>query len=203
MIQGSEEWLLARCGMATASEFSSVLAKGQGKTRATYMRRVIAERLTGKPHDGYRNGHMDRGVEQEPMARMAYEAASDCFVEQIGFIKHATLMAGCSPDGLIGTKGGAEIKCVLPHIHVETMLSGSYPSEHRAQIQGSLWLTEREWWDFCSYCPDMPPHLRLYVYRVQRDEAYIKTIEEEVRRFLAEVDEVIARLSAPALKVAA
>jgi hypothetical protein len=54
-------------------------------------------------------------------------------------------------------------------------------------VQGNLWVTGRDWWDFVSFCPDMPAHLRLYVYRVQRDEAYIKTLESEVRGFLLEV----------------
>lgn len=190
-IQGSEEWLLARCGKATASEFSSVLAKGQGKTRESYLRRVVAERLTGKPTETYKNGHMDRGHEQEPYARMAYEATMGCFVEQAGFIDHPTLKAGCSPDGLVGTDGGAEIKSVIPTVQLNTILAGNYPSEHRAQIQGSLWITGRSWWDFCSYSPDMPEHLRLYVHRVPRDEGYILTLAAEVISFLSDVDRMV------------
>lgn len=186
MMQGSEEWALARCGCATASEFSSVLAKGQGKTRAAYLRRVVAEMLTGKPCETYKNAHMDRGNEQEPYARMEYEAATGELVEEVGFIRHPELPIGCSPDGLIGKKGGAEIKSVIPTVQLDTLLSGGYPPEHRAQVQGSLWLTEREWWDFCSYSPDMPENLRLYVFRVQRDEEYIKKLEAEVTGFVRE-----------------
>lgn len=188
MIQGSNEWRMARCGKATASEFSSILAKGQGKMRASYFRRVLAERLTGKPVETYHNGHMDRGTEQEPFARMAYEVQTGSIVQEVGFIPHTILMAGCSPDGLLDDDGGAEIKSVIPTVQVETLMVGGYPPEHRAQIQGSLWLTGRVWWDFCSYCPEMPEHLQLYVFRVVRDEDYIKTLEAEVSRFLLEVD---------------
>lgn len=195
LVQGTTEWHAARCGRATASEFSSVLAKGQGKTRASYLRRIVAERLTGKVAESYTNKHMERGQEQEPMARMAYEAAFDVQVRQVGFIQHAELMLGCSPDGLIGEDGGAEIKSALPHVHVETMLSGSYPSEHRAQVQGNLWLSERRWWDFISYCPDMPRPLRLYRFRVDRDEAYIKVLENECVSFLADVDRALVQLN--------
>jgi hypothetical protein len=194
--QGSEEWLLARCGKATASEFSSILAKGQGKMRAAYFRRVVAERLTGKPSETYRNGHMDRGQEQEPLARMAYELATDALVEEVGFIDHPSLMAGCSPDGLLDQDGGAEIKSVIPTVQVETILTGGYPSEHRSQIQGSLWITGRKWWDFCSFSPDMPANLRLYIFRVERDEDYIKALEAEVRVFLGEVDAQVQKLTA-------
>ncbi len=192
--QGSEAWLFARCGRATASEFSSVLAKGQGKTRAAYLRRVLAERLTGKPIETYSNGHMERGQEQEPLARMAYEVQTGALVEESEFIPHPTLMAGCSPDCLIDSDGGGEFKSVIPTVQVETILRGSYPPEHRPQIMGNLWITGRRWWDFGSYCPDMPEHLRLYVFRVERDEKYIETLHAEVCNFLSDVDTLYLKL---------
>lgn len=191
MIQGSEEWLQARCGHVTASEFAAVLAKGQGKTRAAYMRRVVAEMLTGKPSETYKNAHMDRGQEQEPYARMAYEAQTGNMVEEVGFIKHPTLPVGCSPDGLVEKAGGTEIKSVIPTVQLETILTGSYPTEHRAQVQGSIWLAERDWWDFASFCPDMPTaKLRLYIFRVQRDGDYIAKLEAEVTQFVREAEQM-------------
>lgn len=202
--QGSEEWFKARCGRATASEFSSILAKGQGKTRASYLKKVVAERLTGKPLDSYRNAHMDRGTEQEPLARMAYELATDHIVQQVGFITHDNILAGCSPDGLVlGRARGAEIKCVIPTVQLDTVLDGGYPSEHRAQIQGSMWITGYSTWDFCSYSPDMPKHLRTYIFTVARDEEYITALEAEIRKFLADVDATIAKLDKALEKKAA
>jgi hypothetical protein len=201
--QGSPEWHGARCGRATASEFSGVLAKGEGKTRAAYLRKLVGERLTGKVTESFSNVHTLRGSEHEAMARLSYEASIDDFVEQVGFLQHDTLMVGCSPDGLVGSKGGCEFKCVLPHIHVETMLRGNFPPEHKAQVQGCLWISGREFWDFGSYCPEMPAHLRLYRHRVTRDEAYIENLEAEVRKFLAEVDRTVELLlGAQAKKVA-
>lgn len=196
--QGSAEWLQERCGHATASSFSDVLAKGQGKMRNAYLRRLVCERLTGKPMETYATGswakNLERGKEQEPFARMAYEAITGSLVEEVGFLKHATIMAGCSPDGLIGDDGGAEIKSVIPTVQLETIEAGGYPSEHKAQIQGSLWLTGRKWWDFCSYSNDMPEHLKTYIFRVQPDAAYIIALEAEVRVFLAGVDAMVERL---------
>lgn len=193
--QGSPEWFLDRCGHATASEFSSVLAKGQGKTRAAYVRRVVAECVTGKPIEGgFRNSHTERGHDQEPHAGLAYEAHTGEPILRVGFLKHATLRAGCSPDGLIGSDGGVEIKCVIPTVQLDTILGKDYPSEHKAQVQGSLWITGRQWWDLVSYSPDMPEHLRLYVFRVKRDEEYIANLEREVRAFLTEVDAMVGRL---------
>lgn len=192
MIQGSPEWLAARCGNATASEFASILAKGQGKMRVSYLRRIVAERLTGKPVETYSNAHMERGILQEADARAEYEAETGNLVQQVGFIKHPELAAGCSPDGLIDADGGGEIKSVIPTVQVETILAGGYPSEHKAQVQGNLWITGRKWWDFVSYCPDMlKPSLRIYIFRVQRDEEYIANLEAEVRRFLADADRLV------------
>jgi hypothetical protein len=189
LIQGTPEWRQARCGCATASEFGAVLAKGQGKTRANYLRRIVAEILTGKPCETYNGPHLQRGQAQEPGGRMRYEAATGNFVEEVGFIKHADLRAGCSPDGLVDDDGGCEIKSVIPAVQVETILAGTYPSEHKPQVQGNLWITGRTWWDFVSYSPDMPTkETRLYIHRVYRDEPYIETLEAEVRRFLNDVD---------------
>jgi hypothetical protein len=193
--QGTPEWFALRCGKVTASELSAILAKGQGKTRANYLRRVIAETLTGKPSETYRNAHMDRGQEQEQLAGWSYELATGNALEKVGFIEHDSLRAGCSPDALItGAKRGAEIKCVIPTVQVETILAGGYPSEHKAQIQGSLWITGYEAWDFCSYSPDMPEHLRTYIFTVERDETYIQMLQNEVIGFLVDVDRALERL---------
>ena len=116
-------------------------------------------------------------------------------MEEVGFIKHASLMAGCSPDGLIGADGGCEIKSVIPTVQLDTILAGGYPSEHRAQIQGNLWITGRAWWDFCSFSPDMPEHLRTYIFRVARDESYILNLAAEVTVFLGEVGAMVAKLN--------
>lgn len=192
MIQGSPEWFEARCGNVTASEFGSVLAKGQGKTRAAYLHRIVSERITHKPAETFSGAHTRRGQEQEPRARMAYEARCGYLVEEVGFIKHREIKAGCSPDGLVDADGGSEFKSVIPTVQVETILAGGYPSEHKPQVQGNLWIAERSWWDFVSFCPDLvDERLRLYVFRVQRDEAYIRTLEAEVRKFDAEADRLV------------
>lgn len=197
--QGTPEWFELRARKATASCFSDILAKGQGKQRAKYRRQLIAESLTGKPTEQHAYGawavNLDRGQEQEPRARMAYQLATGNIVDRVTFIDHDTIRAGCSPDGLIfGMRRGLEAKCVIPTVQVDTVESGSYPSEHRAQIQGSMWITGYEEWDFCSYSPDMPEHLRTYIYTVSRDEAYIAELEREVVRFLADVNRALSRL---------
>jgi hypothetical protein len=132
---------------------------------------------------------MEWGTATEPFARAAYETQRGLMVDEVGFVPHPiTEWVGGSPDGLVGDDGGIEIKC--PHnsvVHVET-LTGGMPSEHRAQVQGLLWITGREWWDFISFDPRMPEKMRLYIERVKRDEDYIAKLVDEVTKFLDEVE---------------
>lgn len=193
--QRTEAWEQRRLGKATASNFAKVLAKGTGATREKYLLQVVAQRLTGKPTAGYSNADMERGIEQEAMARLVYEARTGNMVQEIDFIDHAELMAGCSPDGLIGEDGGLEIKSVIPTVQIQTAKRGSIPPEHIAQVQGCMWIAGRQWWDFASYSPDfLDAKLQLIVYRVLRDDAYVAVLDSEVRRFLDEVDAMVKEL---------
>lgn len=199
MTQGSAEWYAARAGCATASRFKDVLAKiktGEAATRRTYRIQLVTERLTGQPCETFKNAAMEWGTATEPYARAAYEAERTVMVDETDFLLHPSIpFVGCSPDGLVGDDGGVEIKC--PHnsmVHVET-LEGGMPAEHRAQVQGAMWVTGRKWWDFISFDPRMPPHLQLYIERINRDDAYIAALADEVSRFLAEVAGMVERLS--------
>jgi hypothetical protein len=183
--QGEPEWFAARLGIPTASEFSTVMAKGEGKTRRSYMLKLAGEILTGEPMESYSNPHMERGKEQEAEAREAYELMKDVDCQQVGFIRNGD--KGCSPDSLIGDAGGLEIKTALPHIQVERLLKGDLPSEHRAQVQGVMWVAERQWLDFVSYCPRLP----LLIVRVTRDDGYIATLAGAVKAFNEELASVV------------
>lgn len=183
--------------MATASCFADVLATiksgGEAASRRNYRAQLIAERLTGVPADSYVSAEMKWGTEQEPFARIAYEAVTGNVVQQVAFIRHETLAAGASPDGLIGLDGQLELKCPNTATHIDALLKGIDPG-HVPQIQGNLWMSGRKWADFVSYDPRMPERMQLYVQRVARDDKYIDKLEAEVRKFLAEVDETIAKL---------
>lgn len=185
--QGSDEWHLARCGIVTASRFSDVLAKGEGKTRAKYMNELAAEIIRGTPEpDAYSNPHMERGKAQEDEARRLYAFMADAEPMPVGFIRNGR--KGASPDSLIGDAGGLEIKTALGHIQIDRLKRGTLPSEHVAQVQGSLWVTEREFWDFVSYSPGLP----LLRVRVERDDEYINRLAEAVDAFNTELDALVA-----------
>jgi hypothetical protein len=185
MPQGSEEWYEVRRGIVTASEFGTLLMQGKGggdsKTRRTYMLKLMGERLTGDPMYHYVNDHMERGHEQEPDARNMYAFQADVEPQPVGFIKNGNV--GCSPDSLIGDVGMLEIKTKLAHLHLDVLLGDAVPNEHMAQIQGQLWVAEREWCDFVSYCPKLP----LFVKRVHRDDAFIERLRKAVDLFEREL----------------
>lgn len=190
--QGSPEWYACRLGIPTASEFATVLAKGRGsaesKTRRTYMLKLAGEILTGEPMYSYTNDHMERGKEMEEEARDAYAFMTDLEPQRVGFLRRGD--AGCSPDSLIGENGMLEIKTKLAHLQLDCILSDELPSEHRAQCQGQLWISEREWVDFVSYWPGLP----LFAKRVFRDDEYIKQLAAAVRAFNEEMHELIAKV---------
>lgn len=196
IIQGSPEWFAARAGRATASEFSTVQSEGRKNGtpslgRQKYAMRLAIERLTGTVEQQGSFKATDHGHEFEPMARMAYEAKSGNVVDEVSFIKHPSLMAGSSPDGLIDEDGGLEIKCPANRdVHAHTLRFGM-PEEHIPQVQGNLWVTGRKWWDFVSYNPNMPAGLQLYLQRIPRDEAYISALENAVIEFCIEVDALV------------
>lgn len=196
--QGSEAWLIERAGFATSSRFSDACAKiknGEAKTRADYRTELAVERLTGLPVEQFVSGDMRRGSELESDARQAYEAHTGVIVDQTGFLKHKLIpWAGCSPDGIIDDDGLVEIKVPKSTTHLAWMEAGKAPPQHIPQIQGQMAVTGRQWCDFMSYDPRFPPNLQLFIVRVERDDAYIKTLELEVKDFLLGVDTMVNRL---------
>lgn len=186
--QGSEAWHALRCGIPTASRFATVMAKGEGKTRKTYMLELAGEIITGCAAEGYSNAHMERGKVMETEARDYYAFVNNAEPQRIGFIVNG--LAGGSPDSLIGTDGMLEIKTALPHILIDKLLRGEFPAEHKAQCQGNLWVAEREWIDIEVYWPKMPPFIK----RAYRDDAYIRDLEAGVRQFNEEMAQVVERI---------
>ena len=196
--QGTQEWLLERAGCATASRFADVMATiktGEAASRRGYRMQLVTERLTGDPVQGYTNAAMQWGTDTEPFARQAYEARTGIIVEQTGFVKHKGIpWCGASPDGRVEDDGLVEIKCPESTTHLEWLEGGKVPSKHIPQIQGQMWVDNRQWCDFVSFDPRFPEKLQLFIVRVQRDDAYIAGLEKQVKEFLVEVDEMVQRL---------
>ena len=193
--QNSPEWYAARLGIPTASQFATIMASGREKgspsvTRRTYMHKLAGEIITGEPTESYSNGYMERGHRVEPEARTAYAFMKDCEPQAVGFIRNGRV--GASPDSLVGDDGLLEIKSKSPHILIDCLFRDDAPPEHKAQVQGQIWVAGREWCDLAVYFPKMP----MPIFRAARDEAYIATLARHVEAFTQELDEVVARIRA-------
>lgn len=192
--QGSDEWLNLRLGMITASKFKDVIAGGQGKTRKSYMYQLAAESITGENADSFTNEYMQWGTETEPQARAMYELDTASTVESVAFITMDGRNIGISPDGLIGDNKGIEIKCPKTSTQIETYLSGKMPSIHKAQVQGSMWVTGFDTWDFVSFDPRINGKASYFKTTVERDEDYINELAEKCFKFERELNEMIEQL---------
>lgn len=196
--QGTDEWKRARLGYVSTSNLDAVMAKGksgEATTRKNYKIRLVAERLTGDIGDSYSNAAMEWGVQTESQAAMAYEVAKETLLDKTGFWKHTQIQwLGCSPDRLVGNDGLVEIKCPNTTTHIDYWLAKKVPSEYVKQVQGQLWVMEREWCDFVSFDPRLPEKNRLLIVRAYRDEEFIKQMQQEVEQFLNEVEALIIKL---------
>ena len=190
--QRSRAWRDQRCGKVTASRLPDLVARtktGPSASRGSYMTQLLAERLSGEPQLIPASGAMRWGVEHEAEAALVYSFLYDLEVGPCGFFDHPTITgSGASPDGLLGLEGLIEIKCPTSTTHIETLSSGEIPPKHLHQIHWQLACTGRGWCDFVSYDPRMPPELRLFVRRVERDDQAIASLEAEVTSFLQELE---------------
>lgn len=198
IIQGSEAWFAARLGRVTASRVADVVAKtktGWGASRANYMAELVAERLTGTAAERFTNAAMQWGTDKEPDARAAYSFIHDMDVTEVGFVPHPTIaMSGASPDGLVGDDGMVEFKCPNTATHIETLIGQTVPGKYVIQMQWQMACAGRAWCDFGSFDPRLPPEMRLWVKRVERDPLMIADLERDVAEFLAELDAKVAQL---------
>jgi len=196
IVQGTDEWKQLRLGKATASRIKDIIAKtqkGYSTSRDKYMTQLLLERLTGTVAESYSDAAMAHGVEQEPFARAAYEAAKNVMVDQVAFVNHPTIeQAGASPDGIVG-EGLVELKCPMSHTHLESILGG-IDDQYKVQVQWQMACTGAKWTDLCSFDPRFPAELQLVIKRFERDDAYIATLEKEVIKFLTELDDKLNKV---------
>ena len=193
--QGSTAWLLARCGIPTASEFHELITPArkarESEGRESYLLRKVAEKFMGYPADGGQTFPMQQGSIIETIARPWYEFTYDVKVKQVGFCTTDDGRIGCSPDGLIGEDGGIEIKSPEDHTHLKYLLAGGVPPQYLAQVHGSLYVTGRKWWKFVSYSRYFPS----LVVHVERDEAWIAALDAVLKSFLKDFDAARAKIN--------
>lgn len=202
-VQGTQDWFDVRNGRVTASRINDVMqylkSGKEGQRRIDYKTELIAELLRGESLPHYVSPQMLWGIEQEALAATEYELASPLDVNAVGFVFHPSIeRAGSSPDRIVGSDGLLEIKCPDTTTHIEWILGGVVPEQHRNQMYFQMRCCERDWCDFLSFDSRLPKRYQKFMARLHADEQRMEEIDAEVLKFLAEVDEVVARLDAAA-----
>lgn len=195
--QGTEEWAALRIGIPTASRFACIMATPRKKGERwsagakTYLYQLCTEWLLGMKLDGQGStAFMARGTGLEREARNWFAFDRNVDVQQVGFATLDDGSAGASADGLVGDDGLAEFKCLSVVEHVAALLEPPDLSEHRAQIQGGLWIYERTWANRVYYHPTLPSQ----TVSIGRDDEYIGELAGRVCAFCAELEAAKQRL---------
>jgi hypothetical protein len=205
--QNTDEWLALRAGKLTGSSFQTIMAnygKSFGEPAKKLAAKIALERITGKPiGSSYTNEHMERGHEQEPVARMTYEDQTFSTVNNGGFFDCGDI--GCSPDGLVNDDGLIEIKSVIATTHFKTVEKQNYPSSYKWQIIGNLFHTEREYIDFVSYCSEFPENKRLFICTLERSQVTeeFEMLQKREQQFIKLVNEYKSIISESKYEVTA
>lgn len=192
--QGSYEWMQARSGIPTASEFDALITPKfkirTGEMPRTYLAKKVAEYWQDGPLPSFNTVDMDIGQILEERAKPWYELETGQAITNVGLCLTDDGRVGCSPDGLLGDDGGIEIKCPALHTHVKYLLDGEVPDEYQLQVHGSMYVTGRQWWQFLSYASRFPKLL----IKVERDEEKIAVIHEALSLFLDQFDQAVKQL---------
>lgn len=189
--QNTEEWLLLRAGKVTGSSVSKVMAnfgKDFGDPAKRMAVDLAIQQITGKAElsNSYSNEHMERGHEQEPIARLLYEDEHFCEVTNGGFFDNG--FTGCSPDGMVGD-GIIEIKSVIASTQYKTIKRGTFDSAYKWQIIFNLKESKANWLDYISYSADFPLGKQLFVKRLFKEEFEKEFIQIDER--LNEYEKVV------------
>ncbi len=222
LLQGSPEWLQARIGKPSASQWKNVMnsyseaqyyadnkanqTKGiAGKLKNTpgfqdgaksYALELCAEILTQEPTHTHVTYDMEVGTMREPDARMIYEDSRDVVVDEVGGIEPDNGNLWYSPDGMVGTDGLLEIKCPAKKRHLLTLITKRVPTDNMDQLQFGLMVSGRKWIDFMSFNPDfVDPKHQAVVIRVERDEEYIALAQQRAEEFTGLIGKMIDKLS--------
>ena len=193
-LQRSPEWYAARCGIPTASRFSSLLTpKTLKPAKSAYAFELAYEKITGNAADDWPgNEDTERGIESEGLAKDAYEFLTGNTCSGIGFVTNDEATAGCSPDMLVGDDGLLEIKAPrgpkAVQLYCEYVLAGhAIPAEYHLQIQGQLMICEKKWCDLVIFHQDLEPK----IIRVLPDQEIHRLLREQITVILADRDKCV------------
>lgn len=191
--QGTPEWFALRLGNPGASNIDKIITnEGKpSKQRDDYMMTLAGELVCGKQEETYKSLAMMNGSEREESARQLFSMAHDVEVRKVGLVyKDEKKLFHCSPDGLLLTTPGLEIKCPMLKTHVKYLLAGVLPVEYFGQVQMSMYVCGFDTWYFMSYYEGLPP----LILEVHRDEKYIEKLEPALNKFCEDLQGIVAKL---------
>lgn len=165
IVQGSEEWHAARCGLLTASEMHLIVtptlkAASNDKER-THLYELLAQRITRYVEPRYISDDMLRGHEDEIEAAELY-AKTYAPITRVGFVTNNKwgFTLGYSPDALVGDDGLIECKSRSQKYQIRTIVdyvaANTIDPDFAIQVQTGLLVSERNWCDLVSYCGGLP-----------------------------------------------
>lgn len=200
IIQGSDRWFEARLGNVTASRFSEACAKGRGggesTTRNKLLNALAYERIENEPYpEKFKTTDaMQNGTDTESEARDYFAELMGFEIRQVGYVEYNEDI-GCSPDGLIGEDGLAELKCPLLSTHLDYIRSDGKKllSTYKKQVNGQLFVTGRRWCYLVSYCPLWRKRPLIWV-KIERDEEEIKKLHINLVMFIEDLKKTVIEL---------
>ena len=197
--QGSAAWHRLRLGCLTASRCRTLVtatgkvSKGAGVQ--TLVNELVAERLIGEPVTDASGPWMERGTTLEAEARAWYAFEKGVDVAEVGFITRDDGRVGCSPDGLVGEDGGLELKVPSAKVMVGYALDhATLAAAYRHQVQMSLMVTGRSWWDLAAYSPSR--RIPSVAIRVEPDADYLSALRDAIAGVLTRVDDALSTIGA-------
>jgi putative phage-type endonuclease len=191
--QHSEAWYEIRAGRVTGTRFATLVSGEGTKGYKDLVADIACEIITGVRESGYVTADMENGTLTEPFAREWYIDNVQP-VREVGFVipgedDEFHEWVGVSPDGL-GDNYGLEIKCPKARTLIGYIEADKIPSEYKHQVQGSLFVTGYEYWDFMAYVPGMKPFLiraypdqAIFDLYVQRLQKLIKDVEGKLKTY--------------------
>lgn len=183
--QRSPEWIAIRAPRIGASEIGAYMAKGvKGQYlagRKEVEKKIAYAKAFGVPFEGYVNGAMQAGIDNEDFITQQYAQQQGVEVEKVGCAFNDWMVA--SPDGKIkGQNGGVEIKWLYDKEFAELLLTGFPKNEHYDQMQAQMLAFG---WDFVDYAAGNGNTNSFYIVRINRNNNRIAEIEAEGESVLA------------------
>ena len=180
---------MPKAGYLTPSSFADLMTCGRKKEEFGKNALAVVEQLAldligvERIEPDNSPASCEWGKEQEWLARQTYEMRTLRSVETAEFTvsKEYPFIGGIC-DGLVGDRGGIEIKSPYSsREHLANLMYGKQIDHYKYQIQGYMHIYERDWFDFVSFDPRFPYPVDLYIKKIYRDDGLIKAITDRCK----------------------